>query len=143
MANVEDVYHVLLHNLQELLELNLAVGTIVATEAKQDDQLVLLTDIDNSLTSSTVYGDTSSTVSVNRTITSTILKAANGNRKEVILYNNSNGKAWISFNSPAVSGKGVRLMPKSTLFLDHSRTNLYVVWDNAGGGDVSVTEVSV
>ena len=39
MANVEDVYHVLLHNLQELLELNLAVGTIVATEANQDVQI--------------------------------------------------------------------------------------------------------
>jgi hypothetical protein len=39
MANVEDVYHVLLHHLRELIDLNFALATIIATEAKQDVQI--------------------------------------------------------------------------------------------------------
>lgn len=44
MANIEDVHKRLVELLRELIDLTTAVGTITATEAKQDDQIVIAQD---------------------------------------------------------------------------------------------------
>ena len=127
------------------LGLGATEATLAAIKA-QTDKLTFVVDklkVDASFTGDSNFGDNSSTATVAQSATSVLLKAANTDRKELILHNNSNQSAWITFNSPAVVGKGFILRKNATAFLDKSRTDVYGIWTSGGSGDMQVTEITV
>ena len=90
----------------------------------------------------TVYGDNAAISSVARSTSSVLLKAANTNRKELIIHNNASGSLFVSFVTPATVGGGVLIGAKETAFFDHSRTDVYGIWKTGGSGGASVAEIT-
>lgn len=89
------------------------------------------------------YGDNAAETSVSRSTSSVLLKASNASRKELIIHNNANGPLFVSFVTPATVGGGVLIGAKETAFFDHTRTAAYGIWKTGGGGDASITEITV
>jgi len=146
-----DQLEVKLDSIITRLDVNLstrASETTLAAIKAQTDKLAFVTDklkVDASFTGDSSFGDNATTVTVNKSFTSVLMKAANINRKELILHNATNRICWVTFNSPAVVGKGIRVNRKATIFFDRARTAVYGIWELGGGlnGGMEVTEVII
>jgi len=117
------------------------LNTNVAKEAKQDAANLLLADIVTN-TNGLGLGDTGAASSVGISITSVTLIAANVDRKEVIIRNDSNRDLFISQTATATLSSAVRLKKNDTYIEDKYTGIITGIWDSvAGGGNAQITEI--
>lgn len=92
------------------------------------------------------YASTAVITVVGRTNVSTALKAANSNRRGLILHNDSTGLCYVAFAGTAsLSAFTVRMTGNSTLSLDKIPVYTGIVtgiWASSGLGDMKVTELT-
>ena len=117
------------------------LNTNGAKEAKQDAANLLLSDIVTN-TNGLGLGDTGAASSVGISITSVTLIAANVDRKEVIIRNDSNRDLFISQTATATLSSAVRLKKNDTYIEDKYTGIITGIWDSvAGGGNAQITEI--
>ena len=89
-------------------------------------------------------GGTGTETSVPQSATSVTLKAANANRKEIIIVNNSTKDMWISFTGTATVDKGIFLPKNQNVFIEDKYTGIISgIWTSAaGGGSAEITEIT-
>ena len=166
MANVEDVYHVLLHNLQELLELNLAVGTIVATEANQDVQIAnqgtMITALGNILASCQAIDINTDSLETllqqlieqvkNKGTTTQILVAASTSsvslipaqtdRVEAVITNDTNKDMWVTFGTASLlAGNGTKLFRSGIMVVDRTDEEVFGIWEAGATGNAIIQHI--
>lgn len=166
MANVEDVYHVLLHNLQELLELNLAVGTIVATEANQDVQIAnqstMITALGNILASCQAIDintdgletllqqlieqvknkGTTTQILVAASTSSVSLIPAQSNRVEAVITNDTDKDMWVTFGTAAsLAGNGTKLFRSGIMMIDRTDEEVFGIWETGATGNAIIQHI--
>jgi len=88
---------------------------------------------------------TPTTTSITSTTTSTLILAANINRKGLLISNQSTSKLYLSFNASAAPGNSfIEVAPSAFVLLDQQLifTNaIYGIWTNAQG-TCQVTELA-
>lgn len=87
------------------------------------------------------YGDTATTTSIPVTSTSTAVISANTNRKELIIYNDSNRSVWLTFGVTATLNSGINLPSKGTWVETVYRGQVSGIV-TTGTSDLRITEVT-
>lgn len=73
-------------------------------------------------------------------ITQVTLIAANPDRKDVTIHNNSNSNLYIKYITGVTSSSFTyKLFKQDSLFIDDTKDNIYGIWDSAIG-DAQITE---
>ena len=117
------------------------LNTNGAKESKQDDMITSLANIEAN-TSGFGLGDTAAESTVSRSATSTTLIAANADRVEVIIRNDSNGTMYISLTGTATTSSTIELLKGDTFFEDKYTGIISGIWSSAGAGNAIITEVT-
>lgn len=103
----------------------------LATEAKQD-----------TIIGHVSRGANASVTSIAQSASSALLIASAATRKEVIIMNTASKNLWISYTTPAVVGKGIKLAKDEFLIEDQYTGAIYGIWDAAGADNAQVTQVT-
>jgi len=119
------------------------LNTNVAKESKQDTIITALQSIETN-TGGLALGDTGVGTSVAVSITSVTLVAANVDRKEVIIRNDTNNNLYIAHGATATTSSAVKLKKGDTYIEDRYVGIITGIWDSvAGGGNARITEIDV
>jgi hypothetical protein len=126
----------------QILELQAIEQAVDEVESKISDTNLLLADILLELNESESKGATATVATVAQSVASVTLLASEITRKEAYIYNTASKNLWISFVSPAVVGKGIRLAKDEVMIEDVYTGNIYGIWDGAGSDNAQVTQVT-
>lgn len=132
--------------LLELESVDTRVETLNTNGAKESKQDTMITSLQNieSNTAGSGLGDTGTASSVAVSITSVTLVAANADRREVIIRNDTNNDLYIAHGGTATTSSAVKLKKGDTYIEDKYTGIISGIWDSAGGGgNAQITEVDV
>jgi len=119
------------------------LNTNGAKESKQDTMITSLQAIEGN-TAGSGLGDTGTATSVAISATSVTLIAANSDRREVIIRNDTNQDLYIAHGATATTSSAVRLKKDDTYIEDKYTGVISGIWSSAGGGgNAQITEVDV
>ena len=117
------------------------LNTNGAKESKQDTMITLLTDIEAN-TDGLGLGTTGTGASVAISATSVTLLAANVDRKQAIIRNDTNQNLYIAHGATATLSSAIKLKKGDTYIEDKYTGILSGIWDSAaGGGNAQITEI--
>lgn len=118
------------------------LNTNGAKEAKQDTMITSLSDIATN-TAGFGLGDTGSESSTSQSATSVTILAANANRVEAIIRNDTSKILYLSFTATATTSSAIKLNKGDTYIADKYTGVIAGIWDSAaGGGNARVLEVT-
>lgn len=90
-----------------------------------------------------VFGDNSTVSTVALSDVSATVLAANTDRKQVYIYNDTGKQIWIFYGTPAVFGNGIVLERRSAFLEDKYRGQITAIMDTGNTGNIQVTETEV
>jgi hypothetical protein len=94
--------------------------------------------------SADIQGNQGTAYTVPVSLTSVVLIAANPDRKEVIIRNDSNHNMYIFHGATATLTSAIRLRKEDTFIEDKYTGVISGIWDSvAGGGNAEITEVYI
>jgi len=111
----------------------------VSTEAKQDDIISELQDIEAALAGA---GNTGTETTVAASATSVALVAANTARREIYIRNDSNKDMWIVYGATATATSAIKLKRGDILVEDRYTGQMAGIWDTAPTGNARINEVT-
>lgn len=131
--------------LLELESIDTRVETLNTQGAKESKQDTVITELqaikDN--TAGGGLGDTGAASSVAVSATSVTLVAANADRKEVIIRNDTNNNLYIAHGATATLSSAVKLKKGDTYIEDKYTGVISGIWDaTGGGGNAQITEIT-
>ena len=92
----------------------------------------------------TTQGNIGTAYTVPVSLTSVVLIAANPDRKEVIIRNDSNHNMYIFHGATATLTSAIRLRKEDTFIEDKYTGIISGIWDSvAGGGNPEITEIDI
>jgi len=92
------------------------------------------------LTLTVTSATTGTQVNVAQNASSVLLLAANTDRVEFYIINNTNKDLYISITGVATVGSGITVAPGDSWFTEKYKGALHGIWSGAGGGHAQVTE---
>lgn len=94
--------------------------------------------------SSDIQGNQGTAYSIPASITSVTLVAANANRKEVIIRNDTNNDLYIFHGATATLNSAIKLKKGDTYIEDKYTGIISGIWNSiAGGGNAEITEIDI
>jgi len=138
VANIEDVHRRLIELLRELIDLNTVGVTIAATEAKQDDIIVLL----QQLIENTENKGVTSQIVVSASASSVSLVPSQVDRVEALVTNNTDKDMWITFGSAALlEGNGTKLSSNGVILIDRTDEQIFGIWEAGATGNAIIQHI--
>jgi hypothetical protein len=118
------------------------LNTNGAKESKQDTIITALQNIETN-TDGLGLGNTGAATSVAVSVTSVTLLAAETDRVEAIIRNDTNNNLYIALGATATTSAAIKLK-KGDIFIEDKYTGVISgIWDSAGGGgNAQITEVT-
>jgi hypothetical protein len=89
-----------------------------------------------------IQGDNATVSTVALSAVSANVLSANTDRKQFVIYNDTNDIVWVYYGTPAVFGDGIVLFKKQTLIEDKYRGQVTAIMDTGKTGDIQVTDVT-
>jgi hypothetical protein len=117
------------------------LNTNGAKESKQDTMITSLANIETN-TGGFGLGDTGAESTVARSATSVTILAANADRVEAIIRNDSNATMYLSLTGTATTSSTIELLKGDTYFEDKYTGIISGIWASAGAGNAIITEVT-
>jgi hypothetical protein len=111
-----------------------------ATLAALLTELQLKADLTETQLVKQKLGSATTNSSVARNVASVTLLAADVDRKEAKIRNNSTGVLYLSHTSPATLNECVKLFQDDVYILDSTSEAIYGIWNSAGTGDARITQ---
>ncbi len=129
--------------LLELESIDTRVETLNTNGAKESKQDTMITELQSIAANTDGLGlaDTGAASTVAISVSSVSLLAANADRKQVIIRNDTNQDLYIAHGSTATTSSAIRLK-KNDVYLEDKYTGVISgIWDSvAGGGNAQIIE---
>ena len=139
MSAVQESNDDLLLELESIDSRAETLNTNGAKESKQDTMITELQSIASN-TDGLGLGDTGTSTSVAVSATSVTLVAANADRKQVIIRNDTNKIMYIAHGSTATTSSAIKLKNNSVYFEDKYTGVISGIWSGTGTGNAQIIE---
>jgi len=129
--------------LLELESIDTRVETLNTNGAKESKQDTMITELQSIAANTDGLGlaDTGAASTVAVSITSVTLLAANADRKQVVIRNDTNQDLYIAHGATATVSSAIKLKKNDVYLEDKYTGTISGIWDSvAGGGNAQIIE---